>query len=76
MGIGISCSNRMNDRMTGEESRYLSVGTRICWNDSERDQGTVVENTWSAVRIKWDSGLTGAVHHNDMREIEVVILKS
>lgn len=66
----------MGDRMTGEESRQLCVGTRICWSHSEADQGTVVENTWSAVRIKWDSGLTGAVHHNDMGEGEVAALKA
>jgi hypothetical protein len=66
----------MGDRMTGEESRHLCVGTRICWNNSESDQGTVVENTWSAVRIEWDSGLTGAVHHNDMGEVEAAALKA
>jgi hypothetical protein len=58
--------------MTGEESRRLRVGDRVCWNASETDRGSVVENTWSAVRIKWDSGLTGAVHHNDMKEVEAV----
>jgi hypothetical protein len=66
----------MGHRMTGEESGHLCVGTRICWNNSESDQGTVVENTWSAVRIEWDSGLTGAVHHNDMGEVEVAALKA
>jgi hypothetical protein len=62
--------------MTGEKSRRLAVGTRVCWNRSEADQGIVVENTWSTVRIKWDSGLTGAVHHNDMGEIDVAALKA
>jgi hypothetical protein len=62
----------MGHRMTGEESRHLCVGTRICWNNSESDQGTVVENTW----IEWDSGLTGAVHHNDMGEVEVAALNA
>jgi hypothetical protein len=62
--------------MTGEKSRRLVVGTRVCWKHSEADQGTVVENTWSAVTIKWDNGLTGAIHHNDMGEVEVAALKA
>jgi hypothetical protein len=52
------------------------VGTRVCWKHSEADQGTVVANTWSAVTIKWDNGLTGAIHHNDMGEVEVAALKA
>jgi hypothetical protein len=62
--------------MGGEKSRRLVVGTRVCWNHSEADQGTVVENTWSTVRIEWDSGLTGGVHHNDMGDVHVAALKA
>jgi hypothetical protein len=63
-------------QMGGEKSRRLVIGTRVCWNNSEADQGTVVENTWSTVRIKWDSGLTAHVHHNDMGEVYVAALKA
>ena len=62
--------------MIGEKSRRLVVGTRVCWNQSETDQGTVVENTWSTVRIKWDNGLTSGVHHNDMGEVGVAVLRA
>jgi hypothetical protein len=62
--------------MNGEKSRRLVVGARVCWNRSEADQGTVLENTWANVRIKWDNGLTGAVHHNDMGEVDAAVLKA
>jgi hypothetical protein len=37
--------------MTGEQSRTLGVGERVCWHSSLTDLGTVVETTWSGVTI-------------------------
>jgi len=41
--------------MTGDQSRELKVGDRVCWNTDKKDQGTVAETNWAAVTIKWDN---------------------
>jgi hypothetical protein len=56
--------------MTGEQSRQLKVGNRVCWADSNTDLGTVIGITWSAVIIEWDDGLTASIEHNDMARVE------
>jgi hypothetical protein len=35
--------------MTGEQSRQLKMGERVCWNMSTTDLGTVVGADWSEV---------------------------
>jgi hypothetical protein len=61
--------------MTGEQSRLLKVGDRICWAGSKTDLGTVTRNGWSGVTIKWDDGRTGTILHNDMAKVERVPVK-
>jgi hypothetical protein len=39
--------------MTGDQSRLLKVGDRVCWQNDQADQGTVTER--AGVTIKWDS---------------------
>jgi hypothetical protein len=56
--------------MTGEQSRQLHVGDRVCWEGSATDLGTVVGTAWSGVTIDWDDGHTGSVRHNDMAQVE------
>jgi hypothetical protein len=56
--------------MTGEQSRQLKVGSRVCWAASTTDLGTVIGITWSAVVIEWDDGLTASIEHNDMAQVE------
>jgi hypothetical protein len=56
--------------MTGEQSRQLKVGHRVCWEKIITDLGTVVGVTWSGVTIKWDDDHTVSVRHNDMAKVE------
>jgi hypothetical protein len=58
--------------MTGDQSRNLKVGDRVGWETSATDLGTVIGNNWSGVKIKWDDGRTGTIHHNDMTQVEYV----
>jgi hypothetical protein len=61
--------------MTGDESRQLAVGDRVCWNADKRDQGTVIEKNWAAVTIKWDNREEQSILHNDMTQLEQVPTK-
>jgi hypothetical protein len=61
--------------MTGDQSRTLSVGERVCWQNDGRDQGTVTETNWAGVNIKWDNRAEQTILHNDMRQVERVIGK-
>jgi hypothetical protein len=56
--------------MTGDQSRLLKVGDRVCWGATTTDLGTVVGTSWSGVTIKWDDGETNSVSHNDMEQVE------
>ena len=58
--------------MTGEQSRLLNVGDRVCWEASATDLGTVVGTAWSGVTIDWDDGHTSSIQHNDMAQVEPV----
>ena len=61
--------------MTGEQSRLLKVGDRVCWERSVTDLGTVVGTSWSGVTIDWDDGHTTSIQHNDMAQVERVPTK-
>jgi hypothetical protein len=52
--------------MTGEQSRGLKVGDRVCWANDKNDQATVTEKNWSGVALKWDNRGEQPVMHNDM----------
>jgi hypothetical protein len=56
--------------MTGQQSRALKLGARVCWAKEESDEGTIVGVHWSGVQIKWDTGVTHKVMHNDMALVE------
>jgi hypothetical protein len=58
--------------MTGEQSRQLRTGDRVCWGATTTDLGAVVGTSWSGVTIDWDDGHTSSVQHNDMAQIERV----
>jgi hypothetical protein len=62
----------MAKRMTGSESRSLSVGSRVCWRDDKNDQATITETNWSGVTLKWDNRSQQSVLHNDMAGVGVV----
>jgi hypothetical protein len=61
--------------MTGDQSRALSVGDRVCWNTDKSDQGTVTEKNWAGVTVKWDNRGEQAILHNDMAQVERVPAK-
>jgi hypothetical protein len=56
--------------MTGEQSRALKPGNRVCWQKDQTDQGTITETNWSGVTVKWNSRGEQAILHNDMGQIE------
>ena len=58
--------------MTGDQSRLLNVGDRVCWEKSATDLGTVTESNWAGVSINWDDGRASAILHNDMAQVELV----
>lgn len=59
--------------MTGEHSRQLKVGDRVCWDMSRTDLGTVIGANWSEVTIRWDDGRIISAQHNDMGRVERVL---
>jgi hypothetical protein len=61
--------------MTGDQSRLLNVGDRVCWGATTTDQGTVIATAWSGVTISWDDGETNTVRHNDMAQVQRVPVK-
>jgi hypothetical protein len=61
--------------MTGDQSRLLKPFDRVCWQNDQTDQGTVIEKNWSGVTIKWDSRGEQAILHNDMARVERVPTK-
>jgi hypothetical protein len=52
--------------MTGQQSRLLKIGDKVCWQDDQADRGTVVETNWSGLTIRWASRGEQRVLHNDM----------
>jgi hypothetical protein len=61
--------------VTGDQSRLLKVGDRVCWGATTTDLGTVVRTSWSEVTIDWDDGHTTSIQHNDMAQVERVPTK-
>jgi len=56
--------------MTGEQSRRLKVGNKVCWQKDEADHGTVTETNWAGVTIRWNNRGERTILHNDMGQIE------
>jgi hypothetical protein len=61
-----------HETMTGDQSRGLKVGDRVCWGVTTADLGTVAGTSWSGVTIDWDDGHTTSIQHNDMAQVERV----
>jgi hypothetical protein len=59
--------------VTGEQSRTLSVGDRVCWGETATDLGTIVGAAWDGVVISWDDGQMTPIRHNDMAKVERAI---
>lgn len=54
--------------LTAKESKKLKIGDRVRFNDGA--EGIVIERNWMAVKITWDDGQIGVIHHNDMECVE------
>jgi hypothetical protein len=64
---------RQTDRkMTGDKSRLLKIGDRVCWGATTTDLGTIAGTAWSGLTIDWDNGHSSSVQHNDMSLVTVV----
>jgi hypothetical protein len=73
---GRTCrADRSEAQMTGDQSRALKVGDRVCWGAKTTDLGTVIGTSWSEVTIAWDDGEANSVSHNDMAQVERVPVK-
>lgn len=55
--------------MTGDESRKLKAGDRVCWAGDLKNKGTVRGTCWSGVTIEWDDGDKNSISHNDMAKL-------
>jgi hypothetical protein len=60
------------ESMTGEQSRRLLVGDRVCWCVDNKDLGSVAAKNWSGVTLKWDNRSVQFVLHNDMAQVSIV----
>jgi hypothetical protein len=58
--------------MTGEQSRLLKVGNKVCWQNDQADRGTVTETNWAGLTIKWDNRDEQSILHNDMGSVSLV----
>jgi hypothetical protein len=56
--------------MTGDESRKLKIGDRVCWQNDRADQGMVTETNWAGLTVKWDNRSEQTIQHNDMGQID------
>jgi len=66
---------RNSSYMTGDQSRQLQIGDRVCWQNDLNDRGTVTEKDWAGVTIKWDNRSEQTILHNDMAQVERVPTK-
>lgn len=55
--------------MTGEQSRKLKIGDRVCWVIENGDTGTVTQTNWAGVTIRWANGVEQSILHNDMNKV-------
>jgi hypothetical protein len=58
--------------MTGEQSKKLKVGTRVCSNGEQADLGTVKATNWKYITIAWHDGHASFQAHDDMRRVYLV----
>ena len=57
--------------MNHKQAAKLKIGDRVeIWPDTdEACPGTVIEANWCAVKIEYDDGVLGTIHHRDMKEV-------
>ncbi len=53
--------------MDSKAARRLKIGTRVRFSDGVF--GTVIETGYNAVKVDWEDGQVGIIHHDDMQEV-------
>jgi hypothetical protein len=61
--------------MTGDQSRKLKVGARVCFNGNLADRGTVTAIQARYVTIKWEDDHQSFSGHNEMKRAELLVAK-
>lgn len=54
--------------MEAKASKRLAIGSRVRFSQ-DGVLGTVTEKNWMAVKIAWDDGQIGIIHHDDMQDV-------
>jgi len=54
--------------MDAKASKRLALGSRVRLT-LDGSLGTVTEKNWMAVKIAWDDGGFGIIHHDDMQDV-------
>ena len=54
--------------MTSKESKKLKVGDAVVFADGVK--GRVVSAGNAGVRMAWDDGQNGVIHHDDMKDVQ------
>jgi hypothetical protein len=57
--------------MTGEQSRLLKVGNRVCFNGDQTDRGKRIA-TQARYVIKWEDGHQSLTGHSAMERVELL----
>ncbi len=55
--------------MDRKASERLKIGRRVQFIDGVL--GSVIETGYSAVKISWDDGQVGIIHHDDMQDVSL-----
>ena len=58
--------------MTNEQSKKLSVGSRVCFNGDQADIGSVTAVQARYVTIKWNDGHQSFTGHGEMKRVALV----
>jgi hypothetical protein len=61
--------------MNSEQSRKLTVGTRVCFNGDQADRGKVTAIQTRYVTIKWDDGHQSFAGHKEMNRVDLLAAK-
>jgi hypothetical protein len=57
--------------MDAKEAKHIKVDDRVViWAESpDACTGTTIEVGYNAVKVKWDDGQIGIIHHGDMSDV-------
>jgi len=50
LSLSYECRFERAKQMTGDQSRVLQIGDRVCWQNDKADKGTITEMNWLVSR--------------------------